>query len=82
RVVPPLAAWRQATVGTFLAAYSARMQGCVAHPGNDATMQALLRLFVLEKTLYELRYELDNRIDWVRIPLAGLTQQLLELERR
>ena len=25
---------------------------------------------------------LDNRIDWVRIPLAGLTQQLLEIGRR
>ena len=31
----------------------------------------LLELFELEKALYELRYELDNRPDWVRVPLRG-----------
>jgi maltose alpha-D-glucosyltransferase/alpha-amylase len=29
-------------------------------------------LFVLDKALYELNYELDNRPDWVRIPLRGI----------
>ena len=29
-------------------------------------------LFEIEKALYELRYELNNRPDWVRIPLQGL----------
>jgi maltose alpha-D-glucosyltransferase/alpha-amylase len=33
---------------------------------------ALVGLFELEKVLYELRYELDNRPDWVRIPLQGI----------
>jgi maltose alpha-D-glucosyltransferase/alpha-amylase len=37
-----------------------------------AEMQELLRLFILEKTLYELRYELAHRPDWVHIPLYGL----------
>jgi maltose alpha-D-glucosyltransferase/alpha-amylase len=37
---------------------------------DDAT--ALLELFELEKALYELRYELDNRPDWVGVPLAGI----------
>ena len=32
----------------------------------------LLRLFVLEKALYELNYEINNRPDWLRIPLAGI----------
>ena len=31
----------------------------------------LLALFELEKALYELRYELDNRPDWVAVPVAG-----------
>ena len=30
------------------------------------------RLFVLEKAFYELNYELNNRPDWVRIPLAAI----------
>lgn len=33
---------------------------------------ALLDLFELEEALYELRYELDNRPDWVGVPLAGV----------
>jgi predicted trehalose synthase len=37
-----------------------------------AEMDALLELFVLEKAAYELAYEVDNRPDWVRIPLYGL----------
>jgi len=32
----------------------------------------LLDLFELEKALYELRYEMDNRPDWVGVPLAGI----------
>jgi predicted trehalose synthase len=32
---------------------------------------------LIEKALYELRYELDNRPGWVRIPLRGL-RRLLE----
>ena len=35
-------------------------------------MRPLLDLFELEKALYELRYELDNRPDWVGVPLAGI----------
>jgi predicted trehalose synthase len=35
-------------------------------------VEALLRLFLIEKAVYELRYELNNRPTWVHIPLAGL----------
>ncbi len=37
-----------------------------------AQRDALLRLFMLDKALYELNYELNNRPDWVRIPLWGI----------
>ena len=39
-------------------------------PGQDAT-QKLLAVFELEKAVYELRYELNNRPDWVTIPVRG-----------
>jgi maltose alpha-D-glucosyltransferase/alpha-amylase len=39
-------------------------------------VRVLLELFTLEKACYELRYELDNRPDWVEIPLAGLRELL------
>jgi maltose alpha-D-glucosyltransferase/alpha-amylase len=37
-----------------------------------AQAQALLNAYLLEKALYELLYELNNRPAWVRIPLAGI----------
>jgi predicted trehalose synthase len=36
----------------------------------------MLRSFVVEKALYELAYELNNRPDWVRVPLSGLHKLL------
>jgi maltose alpha-D-glucosyltransferase/alpha-amylase len=39
---------------------------------DAAGFDALLRVFVLDKALYELRYELNSRPDWIRIPLAGI----------
>ncbi len=47
-------------------------------PGQQATEQ-LLAVFELEKAVYELRYELNNRPDWVAIPVAGIVR-LLETE--
>jgi maltokinase len=44
-------------------------------PGQSATEQ-LLAIFELEKAVYELRYELNNRPDWVRIPVAGIVRLL------
>ena len=39
----------------------------------------LLSIYELEKAIYELQYELDNRPDWVSIPVAGI-RRLLESE--
>ena len=36
----------------------------------------LLTLFELEKVLYELRYELNNRPDWIQVPLSGILGML------
>jgi 1,4-alpha-glucan branching enzyme len=42
-------------------------------PGQDAR-DKLLSVFELEKAVYELRYELNNRPDWVGIPVAGIAR--------
>src|ERR671915_2109885 len=44
-------------------------------PGESPTRQ-LLAVFELEKAIYELRYELNNRPDWVAIPVAGVMRLL------
>ncbi|HXD59938.1 MAG TPA: phosphotransferase [Thermoleophilaceae bacterium] len=48
-------------------------------PAGEAAVRNLLAVFELEKAVYELRYELDNRPDWVAIPVAGI-KRLLEAE--
>ena len=67
--MPLAAAWQAEVRRTFLAAYAE------AAPGGEsafADAAGLLRLFELEKALYELRYEINNRPDWVHVPLQGL----------
>jgi maltose alpha-D-glucosyltransferase/alpha-amylase len=41
-------------------------------PGTEAGATALLDVYLIDKALYELLYELDNRPTWMRIPLWGL----------
>ena len=46
-------------------------------PSGQVAIDRLLAVFELEKAVYELRYELDNRPDWVGIPVTGI-QRLIE----
>ncbi len=48
-------------------------------PAGEAATANVLSIFELEKAIYELQYELDNRPDWVAIPVAGI-RRLLESE--
>jgi maltose alpha-D-glucosyltransferase/alpha-amylase len=63
--------WRALTAQAFCDGYdvTAQSAGLASASGERRT---LVELFVLEKALYELRYEVDNRPDWLRIPIAGL----------
>ena len=45
---------------------------CPGRAGDPAAAE----VFELEKAVYELRYELGNRPDWVSIPVAGIVRML------
>ena len=45
-------------------------------PGGAGPVANLLFVFELEKAIYELQYEINNRPDWVSIPVAGLARML------
>jgi predicted trehalose synthase len=47
-------------------------------PPGEAATRTMLSIFELEKAVYELRYELNNRPDWVSIPVAGIVRLLEE----
>ncbi|HVL67888.1 MAG TPA: maltose alpha-D-glucosyltransferase [Vicinamibacterales bacterium] len=68
--------WETWTTAAFLRAYFATIKAALFVPQNPAQRDELLRLFVLEKALYELNYELNNRPDWLRIPLSGILRLL------
>ncbi|MBV9684782.1 MAG: phosphotransferase, partial [Solirubrobacterales bacterium] len=59
----------------FLNSYFAAVDPTLM-PAGEAAVNNLLSIFELEKAIYELRYELDNRPDWVAIPVAGIVRLL------
>jgi maltokinase len=63
--------WEERARGRFLESYLDTVDPTLLPPG-DAAVERLLAVFELEKAVYELRYELDNRPDWVGIPVAGI----------
>ena len=75
---PLLLAWEREARAAFLAAYDARAREAHLYE-SLAEVAPLLALFELQRSLYELRYELANRPDWASIPLAAL-RELLEHE--
>jgi trehalose synthase-fused probable maltokinase len=68
-------AWEDRARDAFLDGYLAHVDSALLPPGQQAIDQ-LLAVFELEKAVYELRYELNNRPDWVSIPVAGITRLL------
>jgi maltose alpha-D-glucosyltransferase/alpha-amylase len=69
-----LTQWQREASHHFLEGYSRAAEGLASVPRDPAALRALLDLFLVEKALYELRYELANRADWVEIPLRGLLE--------
>ena len=67
--------WEDRARERFLTGYHAAVDHSLLPPGQQATEQ-LLSVFELEKAVYELRYELNNRPDWVAIPVAGILRLL------
>lgn len=70
-LAPHAERWQKEAAAAFLAAYRSAVAASDLLP-DAATSEALLGFFVLEKALYELAYELDNRPDWIGIPLRGV----------
>lgn len=66
--------WYQSARATFLRGYRVSAGQAPFSPQSQQEFNLLLEVHVLEKSLYELSYELNNRPDWVALPLAGILQ--------
>jgi maltokinase len=77
RGVDPPADWEQRARAAFLDDYLAEVDPSLMPP-TSASTRTLLSILELEKAIYELRYELDHRPDWVPIPAAAIGRLLEE----
>lgn len=68
--------WAKAAAEAFLRGYWEAAGNASFVPATTEEKELLLEVMLIEKAVYELRYELDNRPEWLRIPLLGL-QELL-----
>ena len=68
--------WYRWAGAAFLKHYIARSTEGRYLPSTDGQMRVLLNAFLMEKAVYELGYELNNRPDWVGIPLQGIAHLL------
>lgn len=58
----------------FLEGYRSILEGSPLLPSSERTLTGLLDALQLEKLLYELRYEITHRPDWVHIPAQALME--------
>lgn len=65
-------AWFTWMAAAFLRGYFAGADGSPFLPPTDEERERMLSLLLLEKALYEVNYELQNRPAWINVPLEGI----------
>jgi maltose alpha-D-glucosyltransferase / alpha-amylase len=72
RLEPAFADWERQTRAAFIEGYGAGVGNARCVPSGPAETEQLIAFFEIEKALYELRYEMDNRPAWIGVPLQAL----------
>jgi maltose alpha-D-glucosyltransferase/alpha-amylase len=72
KVEPWARVWERWVSATFLKTYRDTAGAAACVPSDPAEFALLLDVFLLDKALYELHYEMNNRPAWLGIPLAGI----------
>jgi maltose alpha-D-glucosyltransferase/alpha-amylase len=76
RLEPYADLWYRFVAGAFLRAYLDGAAGQAFVPNAREDLETLLHAFLLERTVYEVGYELNNRPSWVWVPLRGIREVL------
>lgn len=80
KLIPFVDQWYHYMGGFFMSAYLDTVVGQPFIPNNREDLEILMTTFLLEKSVYELNYELNNRLDWVTIPLRGIREVMKSVE--
>jgi maltose alpha-D-glucosyltransferase/alpha-amylase len=72
KLTPFAEVWHHFMSGYYLKAYLETINDSSLIPKDTSDLEILLSTYTLEKAIYELNYELNNRPDWVIIPLRGI----------
>jgi maltose alpha-D-glucosyltransferase/alpha-amylase len=73
---PWAAYWTLWVSVSFLKGYLEATRQAVFMPKSPDEITLLLDIYLLEKVIYELSYELNNRPDWVGVPIAGILEMM------
>ncbi len=65
-------AWVHYSCRLFLHGYLARVQSPGLVPASESDRRMLLEIFMMEKALYELLHELENRPEMAPLPIQGI----------
>ena len=68
--------WYKLVAGIFLKSYIDTARNAPFIPAKNDELDTLLRAFLLEKAVYELGYEFNNRPSWLIIPIEGINNFL------
>ena len=66
--------WYRRVSAAFLRSYLETAGATPILPRSREELYRLLNIYLLEKAVYEMGYELNNRPAWVRLPLQGISQ--------
>jgi maltose alpha-D-glucosyltransferase / alpha-amylase len=72
KLIPYIEQWYHYMSGFFMRAYLKTVDGSAFVPKDEEDLQILMQTFLLQKAIYELNYEINNRPDWVLVPLRGI----------
>jgi maltose alpha-D-glucosyltransferase/alpha-amylase len=75
-IAPWVRLWYVAAAGTYLREYLDALEGAPFHAQTREEVRVVLQAYLMEKALYEVSYEANNRPEWTPIPVAGIAELL------
>jgi maltose alpha-D-glucosyltransferase/alpha-amylase len=72
KLLPYVEQWYHYMSGFFVKSYLETVKDSLVIPQKKEDLEILIETFLLQKAVYELNYELNNRPTWVTVPLRGI----------